>query len=82
MKDEELQSSDMPAKPVDTSTPNRLEFEVNGRKMWLDWDLYQAQQKFMEKKEAEMWENMAKFQKELYGDSKCHCQDESNSDGE
>lgn len=75
MKDDESQNTDMSAKPVDTSTLNRLEFEINGQKMWMDLDMFQAQQKFMEEQEAEMWRNVAKQRKEWFGDQKCWCED-------
>lgn len=56
MKDEESQNMDMSAKPADTSTPNRLEFEINGQKVWIDWDTYQAQKKWLEEQERKYWE--------------------------
>lgn len=47
---------DSDAKPVDTSTPKRVEIEVNGQKLWLDWDTFRQEQEFMRKKEEEYWE--------------------------
>jgi hypothetical protein len=34
----------------------KLEIEVNGQKMWLDWDVNKAERDFMDQKEREYWE--------------------------
>lgn len=33
-----------------------MEIEVNGEKLWLDFDAYEREKRFMRKKEEELWE--------------------------
>jgi hypothetical protein len=55
MNEEEKPNMDISAKTVDTST-QRLELEVNGQKLWLDFEAFKREQEFIKQKENEWWE--------------------------
>ena len=45
---------DMSARPADTSI-QKIEIEVNGQKMWMDFDEFQRQRTWMEELERDYW---------------------------
>lgn len=75
MKDEGQQNTDMPVKFVDTLT-QRIEIEFQGKTMWMDYNEWQAMEKFMKEQEAKMWRDIAIQRQEWYGDQKCWCQED------
>lgn len=62
----------------------RVEIEVDGKKLWFDWDEYVAQKEFMEQKEREYWEYVFSGQrtKDLFGEGAKDILDEQRREEE